>query len=101
MDLRFKVRADPPPWQYSPSRWATADVAITAPAEYAASAQGALNSARQAGAALGVAILGSLTSLHAVGTILAVLSVLIVAATLRRREREPAQSGQVTGRAAS
>lgn len=80
---------------------ATADVAITAPAEYAASAQGALNSARQAGAALGVAILGPLTSLHAVGTILAVLSVLVVAATLRRREREPAQSGQVTGRAAS
>jgi DHA2 family methylenomycin A resistance protein-like MFS transporter len=58
---------------------ATAHVGATAPAAYAASAQGALNAGRQAGSALGVALLGPLTSLHAGGAILAVISVLTLA----------------------
>lgn len=71
---------------------ATGDVAVAAPAEYAASAQGALNATRQAGAALGVALLGPLTSLHVAGTILAALSLVALAVVLRSviRSNRPA-----------
>lgn len=76
---------------------ATAHMAITAPPEYAASAQGALNAGRQAGSALGVALLGPLTSLHTAGTVLAALSVLALAmcasrglAPTRAPEKSPA-----------
>lgn len=62
---------------------ATADVAITAAKEYVGSAQGALNAGRQAGSALGVAILGPLTSLRPVGLILAGLSVAMLALSAR------------------
>ncbi len=62
---------------------ATADVAVAAPSDYAASAQGALNAARQAGAALGVALLGPLTSLHVAGVTLAALSAVALAVVVR------------------
>lgn len=63
---------------------ATADMAVAAPPEYAGSAQGALNAGRQAGSALGVALLGPLTSLHVAGTILAALSAIVLANSIRR-----------------
>jgi DHA2 family methylenomycin A resistance protein-like MFS transporter len=67
---------------------ATADVAAAAPGELAATGQGAFNAARQAGSALGVALLGTLSTLRAAGTVLAVvalLSVLLVVFAHRRR----------------
>lgn len=63
----------------------TAQVAVSAPAEYAASAQGALNAGRQAGSALGVAILGPLTSMHTVGWVLASLSFVTILLALLKR----------------
>jgi hypothetical protein len=71
---------------------ATAEMSVAAPSAYAASAQGALNAGRQAGSALGVAILGPMTSLQTVGTILALLSVATVA-ICARRPRGRAESG--------
>lgn len=68
---------------------ATADMATAAPARYAATGQGALNACRQAGAALGVAVLGTLSGLGASGVVLAagaVLSLLLVAAARPRPE---------------
>lgn len=53
---------------------AIADVAVAAPAPLAATAQGALSAGRQAGAALGVAVLGTLTTPPAVGATLAALT---------------------------
>ncbi len=74
---------------------AMAHMGSAAPPEYAGSAQGALNAGRQAGSALGVALLGPLTSLHVAGPILAVVSVLTLACIAwpgrwRIREPEPA-----------
>ena len=66
---------------------ATADVAICAPKEYAASAQGALNAARQAGAALGVAILGPMTTLRPAGITLAILALVVLLATVATSRR--------------
>lgn len=65
---------------------ATADVAVNAPQPVAGAAQGALNAGRQAGSALGVAILGPLTVLAHAGLVLAVLSAatVVLAATGRR-----------------
>jgi DHA2 family methylenomycin A resistance protein-like MFS transporter len=71
---------------------ATADMAMAAPSEYAASAQGALNASRQAGSALGVALLGTLTSLHVAGTILAALSVAALAVAARPGDRQPVKA---------
>ncbi|WP_414167642.1 MFS transporter [Streptoverticillium reticulum] len=51
---------------------ATADMSAAAPTELAATGQGALNACRQAGAALGVAVLGTQATLHASGVVLAV-----------------------------
>ena len=65
---------------------ATADVAMAAPKQFAATGQGALNACRQAGAALGVALLGTMATLRASGLLLgvaAVLAVIVVAATHR------------------
>jgi DHA2 family methylenomycin A resistance protein-like MFS transporter len=65
---------------------ATADLAVAAPADLAATAQGALNASRQAGAALGVAVLGTLSTMPSVGLAVAVfaaLSLLVVAVTGR------------------
>ncbi len=64
---------------------ATADMAVAAPAEYAASAQGALNAGRQAGSALGVALLGPLTTLHPAGIVLAALAAVALAISVGRR----------------
>ncbi|MEU3371403.1 MFS transporter [Streptomyces sp. NPDC006711] len=60
----------------------TADVAMTAPAEYAATAQGALNASRQAGSALGVAVLGTLVSMHRIGLTVASFATLALLAVL-------------------
>ncbi|MER7222477.1 MFS transporter [Streptomyces rubradiris] len=49
---------------------AAAAVAAAAPAEYAATSQGALNGIRQAGSALGVAVLGTLGGLSTSGYVL-------------------------------
>lgn len=66
---------------------ATAEVAVNAPQPVAGAAQGALNAGRQAGSALGVALLGPLTVLAHAGVVLAVLSAatLALVATSRRR----------------
>jgi DHA2 family methylenomycin A resistance protein-like MFS transporter len=69
---------------------ATADMSVAAPKEYAASAQGALNASRQAGSALGVAVLGPLTSLRTAGVILAALALVAVTLALPvRRQQQP------------
>jgi DHA2 family methylenomycin A resistance protein-like MFS transporter len=65
-------------------------MSVAAPKEYAASAQGALNASRQAGSALGVAVLGPLTSLHTAGVILAALALVAVTLSLPvRRQQQP------------
>jgi DHA2 family methylenomycin A resistance protein-like MFS transporter len=67
---------------------ATADMANAAPTQLAGTAQGALNAGRQAGSALGVAVLGTLTGTRPVGIVLAsaaALAVLAVLAAHRRR----------------
>jgi DHA2 family methylenomycin A resistance protein-like MFS transporter len=66
---------------------ATADIAVNAPQPVAGAAQGALNAGRQAGSALGVALLGPLTVLSHAGVVLAVLSAatLALVATSGRR----------------
>jgi DHA2 family methylenomycin A resistance protein-like MFS transporter len=53
---------------------ATADMAIAAPEQLAGTAQGALNAGRQAGSALGVALLGTLGTIASVGTVLAAIA---------------------------
>ncbi|MGV4984727.1 MFS transporter [Streptomyces sp. NRAIS4] len=57
---------------------AAAAVAVSAPAEYAATSQGALNGIRQAGSALGVAVLGTLGSLTASGYVLLAVGAIAV-----------------------
>ncbi|MFF4338810.1 MFS transporter [Kitasatospora sp. NPDC001540] len=67
---------------------AAAAMAVTAPPAYAATGQGALNGVRQAGSALGVAVLGTLASLPAAGCVLAAVALpaaLLLARTGRRR----------------
>jgi DHA2 family methylenomycin A resistance protein-like MFS transporter len=71
---------------------ATAHMAMTAPADYAASAQGALNAGRQAGSALGVALLGPLTSLRSAGAVLAALAAVALIICATSRQHSPAQS---------
>ncbi|TQK99372.1 DHA2 family methylenomycin A resistance protein-like MFS transporter [Streptomyces puniciscabiei] len=63
---------------------AAAAVAVAAPGEYAATSQGALNGIRQAGSALGVAVLGTSGALTGSGYLLmgvGVIAVLLVART--------------------
>ncbi|MFC8718976.1 MFS transporter [Kitasatospora sp. NPDC057198] len=65
---------------------AAAATAVAAPPEYAATSQGALNGVRQAGSALGVAVLGPLATLPTAGCILtatALPAALLVARTAR------------------
>lgn len=68
---------------------AAAAMAMSAPPEYVATSQGALNGIRQAGAALGVAVLGTIAVLSTAGWILlgiGLLAVLLVArATAKER----------------
>ena len=69
---------------------ATADMAAAAPPHLAATGQGVFGASRQAGSALGVALLGSLSTLRLDGTILAIATVAAVALVLaagRPRER--------------
>jgi DHA2 family methylenomycin A resistance protein-like MFS transporter len=47
----------------------TADMAVATPQQYAATGQGALNAARQAGSTLGVALLGTQTTVHSTGVV--------------------------------
>ncbi|MFC5834537.1 MFS transporter [Nonomuraea insulae] len=61
---------------------AAAAMAVSAPPEYAATSQGALNGIRQAGSALGVAVLGTLGAMTTSGYVLigmGLLAVLLVA----------------------
>jgi DHA2 family methylenomycin A resistance protein-like MFS transporter len=70
---------------------ATAEMALAAPPQLAATGQGAFNASRQAGSALGVAVLGTLTTMPAAGAVLAAgagLS-LAVAAIAHRRKNLP------------
>ncbi|MEU9100357.1 MFS transporter [Streptomyces sp. NPDC048361] len=64
----------------------TADMAGAAPQRHAATAQGALNASRQAGSALGVAVLGTLASMHQIGLAVVVLGLgsLLVVVLLSR-----------------
>jgi DHA2 family methylenomycin A resistance protein-like MFS transporter len=64
----------------------TADMAVATPRPLAATGQGALNAARQTGSALGVAILGTLSGMHAAGIAMAAgaLLTLVVTALTRR-----------------
>ncbi|MEU6672222.1 MFS transporter [Streptomyces sp. NPDC046727] len=66
---------------------AAAAMAVSAPPEYAATSQGALNGIRQAGSALGVAVLGTLGALTTSGYVLVgigLLAVLLVARATAR-----------------
>lgn len=58
---------------------ATADMSVASPPRLAATGQGVFSASRQAGAALGVALLGSLASLRSDGVALAGLAVVSVA----------------------
>ncbi len=74
---------------------ATADVSTTAPQQYAATAQGVLSALRQAGSALGVALLGTMPSLRAAGVTLAVVcavTVGVIASTGRASARAGAEA---------
>ncbi|MBF9070772.1 MFS transporter [Streptacidiphilus fuscans] len=65
---------------------ATADLSMAAPKDLAATAQGALNASRQAGSALGVAVLGTLATMHDIGlavTAFAVVTLVVVVLTHR------------------
>jgi DHA2 family methylenomycin A resistance protein-like MFS transporter len=55
---------------------ATMEMADTAPPELAATGQGAFNAGRQAGAALGVAVLGTVATLHAAGIAVAIAALI-------------------------
>jgi DHA2 family methylenomycin A resistance protein-like MFS transporter len=68
---------------------AAAEMAVSAPPEYAATGQGALNGVRQAGSALGVAVLGTLSTLRSSGIVLIIvgaLAVLLIAHTTAARK---------------
>ncbi|MET9504264.1 MFS transporter [Streptomyces sp. NPDC006622] len=65
----------------------TADMSGAAPAEYAATAMGALSASRQAGVALGVAVLGTVSTLRTAAVIVSIssaVSLLVIAAVLRK-----------------
>ncbi|MFJ6603353.1 MFS transporter [Streptomyces lydicus] len=69
---------------------AAAEMAVSAPPELAATGQGALNGVRQAGSALGVAVLGTLATLPAAGGVLlatGLVAVLLVFRTGTRPRR--------------
>ncbi len=66
---------------------ATADMAGAAPPEVAATGQGAFNAARQAGSALGVALLGTLATLRSAGLVLAVFALVAVALVMVAQPR--------------
>ncbi|MGW3205239.1 MFS transporter [Streptomyces sp. NPDC001135] len=65
---------------------AAAAVAVAAPPEYAATSQGALNGIRQAGSALGVAVLGTMGSPAASGDVLLGVGALAVLLVVRSRD---------------
>lgn len=69
---------------------ATADVAMAAPRELAATAQGLFNAGRQAGSALGVALLGALATLVFDGAILAVCAAVALGVVMAVHRRQPA-----------
>ncbi|MCW2541986.1 MAG: major facilitator superfamily 1 [Frankiales bacterium] len=71
---------------------ATADMANAAPAQLAGTGQGALNAGRQAGSALGVAVLGTLSGTRPVGIVLASAAALAVLAVLLAHRTKPAVS---------
>ncbi|NUR87285.1 MAG: MFS transporter, partial [Nonomuraea sp.] len=60
-----------------------ADVSAAVPLDLAATGQGALNAARQTGSALGVAVLGTLTTLPSAGLVLVAAATLAIIAVRR------------------
>ena len=67
----------------------TADMAVATPQQFAATGQGALNAARQSGSALGVAVLGTLATVHTTGLVMgagALVALALVALTRRTVE---------------
>ncbi|GAB7032442.1 MFS transporter [Streptomyces platensis subsp. malvinus] len=62
---------------------AAAEMAVAAPPESAATGQGALNGIRQAGSALGVAVLGTLPGLSVAGAVLVAVGLLAVVVLVR------------------
>jgi DHA2 family methylenomycin A resistance protein-like MFS transporter len=65
----------------------TADMSASVPSEYAATAQGALSAARQAGVALGVAVLGTVSTLEASAVVITIgsaVTLVVVAIVLRK-----------------
>ena len=73
----------------------TADMAVATPRPLAATGQGALNAARQTGSALGVAILGTLSGMHAAGIAMAAgaLITLVLTGLTRRSSSRSARLG--------
>jgi DHA2 family methylenomycin A resistance protein-like MFS transporter len=69
---------------------ATVEMADTAPPELAATGQGAFNAGRQAGAALGVAVLGTFTTLHASGIAVAIAALIAFVWVTTVRAARPA-----------
>ncbi|QKV90582.1 MFS transporter [Streptomyces sp. NA02950] len=69
---------------------AAATMAVSAPPEYAATSQGALNGIRQAGSALGVAVLGTLGALTTSGYVLIGIGLLAVLLVARATARQAA-----------
>jgi len=75
---------------------ATADMAGAAPASYAATGQGALNACRQAGAALGVAALGTIATLRVSGIVLTSGALLALTFVTLARPSRPAPAPATT-----
>jgi DHA2 family methylenomycin A resistance protein-like MFS transporter len=63
----------------------TADMAVATPQQFAATGQGALNAARQSGSALGVAVLGTLATVHATGLVMGAGALVALALTALTR----------------
>ena len=63
----------------------TADMAIATPQHLAATGQGALNAARQSGSALGVAVLGTVSTVHLSGIVMAAGAAIALALTALTR----------------
>ncbi|MGW1169089.1 MFS transporter [Streptomyces sp. NPDC002550] len=80
---------------------AAAAMAVSAPPEYAATSQGALNGIRQAGSALGVAVLGTLGALTTSGYVLigiGLVAVLLVAKATAKQSPGDRRARRLSGR---
>ncbi|KAB8180609.1 MFS transporter [Microbispora catharanthi] len=75
-----------------------ADMSAAVPLELAATGQGALNAARQAGTAIGVAVFGTLSALSTTGIVLAAFAALTVAVVSLNRLPRRAAPGHLRAR---